>query len=171
MQKNSGFLENLGGCLETLALTAVFFLVGAGLSWWGWTIVRNARASADWPTTEGRITAAEIDHSTDSEGDDSYTPRVTYTYNVSGRSYENYTIKFGETSYSSERTANEILARYPVGQAVTVHFDPADPDRAVLEAGVSGGSYIVLSVGLIFVGVSLLPPPIYLVRYLLQARR
>ncbi|HUF38024.1 MAG TPA: DUF3592 domain-containing protein [Anaerolineales bacterium] len=138
------------------------------ISPWGWTIVRNARASADWPTVEGRITASEVEHSSDAEGGDSYTPHVTYTYQVNGRSYENFTIKFGETSYGSERTALEILARYPVGQAVRVHYDPTNPDRAVLEAGVSGGSYIVLSVGLIFVAVSLIPPPFFLVRYLLR---
>jgi len=170
MQKSGGFLDNLGGCLETLAVSVVFFLIGAGLSWWGWTIVSNARASATWPTAEGRVTSSEIEHSTDSEGDDDYTPRVSYTYQVNGLSYENFTIKFGETTYSSERTALEILARYPIGAAVTVHYDPSNPDRAVLEAGVSGGSYIVLSVGLIFVVVSLLPPPFFLVRYLLRAR-
>jgi hypothetical protein len=140
------------------------------MSWWGWTIVRNARASAEWPTAEGRISSSEIEHSTDSEGDDDYTPRVSYTYQVNGLSYENFTIKFGETTYSSERTALEILARYPVGQAVSVHYDPTNPDRAVLEAGVTGGSYIVLSIGVIFVFVSMLPPLFFLGRYLFRGR-
>jgi hypothetical protein len=170
MQKEGGFLDNLGGCLETLAISFVFFLIGAGLSWWGWTIVRNARASAEWPVVQGQITESELEVSRDDEGDDQYTPRVAYSYSVNGLSYQNFTIKFGETTYSSERTALEILGRYPVGQAVNVHYDPADPDRAVLEAGVTGGSYIVLSVGLIFVLVSILPPPIFLLRYLLRAR-
>ncbi len=170
MQKKGDLLDNLGSCLETLGLTAVFFLIGAGLSWWGWTIVRNARASADWPTAQGQITASEIEHSTDSDGDDVYTPHVSYTYQANGLSYENFTIKFGETSYGDESTALEVLSRYPVGQAVTVHYDPADPDRAVLEAGVSGGSYIVISIGLIFVVVSFLPPAIYVIRFLFGAK-
>jgi hypothetical protein len=170
MQKSGGFLDNLGSCLEVLGISAVFFLIGAGLSWWGWTIVRNARASAAWPTTQGQITASEIEHSRDSEGDDSYTPRVTYTYQVNGLSYESYMIKYGETSYGNEGTALEILSRYPVGQAVNVYYDPTNPDRAVLEPGVSGGSYILLGIGVLFVGVSLVPAPVYLIRYLLRGR-
>lgn len=168
MQKREGFLDNLGGCLEVLGISAVFFLVGAGLTWWGWTIVRNARASASWPTVQGMITETDLEFSTDEDGD-TWTPRVAYTYLVNGISYENFTIKFGETSYGSESTAREVLVRYPVGQAVTVYYDPADPDRAVLEPGVSGGSYIVISIGLIFLVVSFLPPVVYGVRFLMRA--
>lgn len=166
-QKSKGLLENLDGCLETLGITAVFFCIGLGLSWWGWTIVRNARASAGWPVVQGVITESEIEFSTDEDGD-TWTPRVAYTYMVNGLSYENYTIKFGETSYGSERTALEVQARYPIGQTVDVYYDPADPDRAVLEPGISGGSYIVLVTGLIFVVVSFLPPIFGVARYVFR---
>jgi hypothetical protein len=154
MKKSTDVLDNLGSCLEVLAGVFVFFLIGAALTWWGWTILRDARASADWPAAPGVITDSSLEFNQDEDGD-SYTPHVAYTYQVNGVSYESYTIKFGENTYSSERTAQEIIGQYPVGQEVTVFYDPTDPDSAILEPGVSGGSYIVLSVGLLFLAISL----------------
>lgn len=161
MQADSGqrnVLSLVGGCqscLGVVAITAVFLLVGGGLSWWGWTILQDARASAAWPTVAGQVTSSDVRHSTDSEGGDSYSPEVTYAYEVDNRSYENSTIKFGENSYNSRREAERITGRYPVGQPVNVAYDPNDPGRSVLEPGVSGGSYIVLSIGVVFVVISL----------------
>jgi hypothetical protein len=147
------------GCLGGLLASFLFILIGGGLTWWGWTIVQTARASAGWPSVEGRILRSEVTRSTDGDGDDSYSPEVTYRYVVDGQSYESYTIKFGENAYGNRNTAEAIAARYPDGSRVTVYYDPADPERAVLEPGVSAGSYIVFSIGAIFLVVGLVIPP------------
>lgn len=170
MNKANNFLDNLGSCLEVLAASALFFLIGAALSWWGWSILQKARVSAEWPSVSGQITESNLEFDRGGEDGDTYTPRVSYSYTVNSVSYESYAIKFGENTYSSEREAQEILARYPAGQVVQVYYDPSDPDSAILEPGVSGGSYIVLSVGLLFVVLSLLPPPFYLARSLWSRR-
>lgn len=170
MQKQNSFFDNVTSCLSSLALVFIFLVVGAGLCWWGWTILQNARASAAWPSVEGRITSADLDHSTDAEGGDSYSPEVVYAYVVDDLSYENEEIKFGENSYGSEREAQAILNRYPVGQVVVVFYDPAQPEKAVLEPGVSGGSYIVLGIGAVFVFVALLLPLFMGVRFFLGRR-
>jgi len=156
LQKQNTLFGQIGGCLQTALFSLIFILVGVGLSWWGWTILQNARSSASWPSVQGQITDALLDYSTDADGGDSYSPQVTYTYAVNGRSYESQTIKFGENSYGSKRQAQAILDRYPNGQRIAVFYDPTQPDRAVLEPGVSGGSYIVLAIGVLFVGLSLL---------------
>lgn len=150
------YLASCQSCLGTLALMAVFLAVGAGLSIWGWYILQNARASANWPMAEGVITESEVTHSEDSEGGDSYRPEVAYQYTVGNRQHESYTIKFGENSYSSRGRAEDIAATYAVGRQVTVYYDPEQPGRSVLEPGVTGGSYIVLGVGLFFVVLTLI---------------
>jgi len=152
--------SNLAGCLTALLTGGIFCLVGAGLALWGWSILQNARASASWPTAEGRVTSSQVDHSTDAEGGDSYQPEVTYQYMVDSLSYENSTIKFGENSYGNRRTAEEIAARYPVGRSVAVYYDPGQPGRSVLEPGVSAGSYIVLGIGVLFVVISMIITPL-----------
>jgi hypothetical protein len=157
MEKTTG---KRTGCLSSIFSMGIFLLVGVGLSFWGWTILQNARASAAWPTAEGTITSSEVTRSTDAEGADSYSPEVTYTYSVNNAGYSNDTIKFGENSYSSRRKAQEIVDNYPAGKNVTVYYDPERPDRSVLEPGVSAGSYIVLGIGVFFILITLVTIPI-----------
>lgn len=170
LQKQNNLFGQIGGCLQTALFSLIFILVGAGLSWWGWTILQNARSSASWPSVQGQITSSLVDYSTDAEGGDSYSPQVAYAYAVNGRSYEGQTIKFGENSYSSKRKAQAILDRYPNGQRIAVFYDPTQPDKAVLEPGVSGGSYIVLGIGLLFVFISLLVVVFAAVRAVIPSR-
>jgi hypothetical protein len=148
------------GCLSSIFSMGLFLLIGLGLSFWGWTILQNARASASWPIAEGRVTNSEVNHTTDAEGGDSYSPEITYTYAVNDTNHNNSTIKFGENSYSSRKKAEEILSNYPVGKNVTVYYDPEKPDRSVLEPGVSAGSFIVLGIGVFFILITLAILPI-----------
>lgn len=160
MQENIKKPSNwLGSCFTALFTGGIFLLIGAGLTYWGWNILQTAKASASWPTVEGVVTSSEVSHSTDSDGGDSYSPEVTYRYQVGDVFYENNTIKFGENAYSSRRKAENIAATYPAGRDVTVYYDPDQPDRSVLEPGGSGGSYIVLGIGLLFVVISLVVAP------------
>lgn len=156
------YLASCQSCLGTLALMAVFLAIGAGLSIWGWSILQNARASTNWPTAEGVITESEVTHHRDSEDGDSYQPEVAYQYTVGNQRHESYMIKFGENSYSSRGRAEDIAATYAVGRQVAVYYDPEQPGRSVLEPGVTGGSYIVLGIGLLFVILTLIIGPLSL---------
>lgn len=146
----------LGGCLSSIFSMGIFLLIGVGLTFWGWTILQNARASASWPTADGKVTKSEVTRSTDAEGSDSYSPEVTYTYSVNNTGFSNDTIKFGENSYGSRNKANGIAAGYPIGKSVTVYYDPEKPERSVLEPGVSAGSYIVIGIGVFFILLTLI---------------
>lgn len=148
------------GCLGSISSMGIFLLVGLGLSVWGWTILQDARASASWPSAEGRVIGSEVTRSTDADGGDSYSPEVTYSYTVENASYTNDLIKFGENAYGSRNKAEEIAANYPVGRAVTVYYDPEQPDLSALEPGVTAGSFIVLCIGAFFVGISLIIAPL-----------
>jgi hypothetical protein len=134
----------------------VFGAVGIGLMYWGWTIYQDARASADWPNVRGQVLSSDVRVSSDSEGGDSYVPQVEYSYLVNDVEYRDDTIKFGENSYGRRRTAEEIANRYPVGQSVSVYYNPAEPDEAVLEPGVTAGSYLVLGMGAFFLLIDMI---------------
>jgi len=147
------------GCISSILSMGVFLLIGMGLSYWGWNILQDARASASWPTIDGKVVKSEVTHSIDSDGGDSYSPEITYVYIVNNEQLANKTIKFGENSYSSRKKAEGIAASYPVGKNVTVYYDPQQPDKSVLEPGVSGGSYIVLGIGVLFILITLIAIP------------
>jgi hypothetical protein len=88
---------------------------------------------------------------------------VTYEYSVKNLQYENETIKFGENSYGDRQPAADIVARYPVGKQVSVSYDPAAPDKSVLEPGITSGSYIVIGMGVLFLVISLMMVPVALI--------
>lgn len=140
--------------------TGLILLAGIGLTVWGWTTLQNARASTAWPTTEGVVIASEITQSTDDEGRESYLPRVSYTYTANDINRTNNTIKFSDTSYNDLRKAQEVTGNYSVGKNIVVYYDPESPENAVLEPGVSSGSYIVLSFGILLVLISLANGPL-----------
>jgi Protein of unknown function (DUF3592) len=91
--------------------------------------IRRARR---WPSTEGRVIASRVEARRSRPGGDlSNQPFVQYEYVVGGRTYRGARVDVGERTPGSELEA--VLARYPVGAAVTVFYDPADPSKALLE--------------------------------------
>ncbi|HEX9558578.1 MAG TPA: DUF3592 domain-containing protein [Reyranella sp.] len=104
---------------------------------------RTATAAARWPTTPGTILSsiAESHRTLVPRGRGQtivvWSPVVEYSYGVDGRNYHSSRLAFGGDVASSRAFADEIVARYPVGHEVTVHFDPANPSFAVLEPRVA----------------------------------
>jgi Protein of unknown function (DUF3592) len=121
--------------------------------------LRKAKQNTTWPTTEGKILGSKVvgheETRTDDDGDEStstvYRPDIRYSYRVNGADYAADTWK-GRMRYSSgsPKYAERAVARYPVGQTVTVHYDPADPGMGVLELGNHDGAGVALAVGIVF---------------------
>ncbi len=148
-------------------LTIVFGLAGVVLTIIGAVIVMKAKASANWPSTEGKIVISEvkeevqtIKHSPSRTGSDRsrlrtrtatnimYVPHVVYEYAVDETKYTSNRVKFGQLSSSDYNDAAAVVARYPIGDIVAVQYDPAEPTEAVLEAGAGGSSFFVLIFGI-----------------------
>ncbi len=78
---------------------------------------------------------------------------VKYEYQLMGQSYESDTLGFGNPA-GGRKKANAKVAEYPVGSTVTVHYDPADPSKGVLETKAYGFvTYLLIAAFLIVVGV------------------
>jgi len=129
---------------------AIFFLVGLGLLGKGLFDLRKARQALQWPTTQGVITRSEIKIHADSEGT-SYTPVIEYAYTVQGRDYCSNSLWAGPRLSASQNFAAKITARYPLGQTVTVTYNPAQPASAVLEPGISKFAFIYVGGGGFFI--------------------
>ena len=56
------------------------------------------------------------------------------------------------------KTNRVWLARYPVERSVTVYFDPANPQRSVLERQQSAGWLALAAGGAMSIAVGLLAP-------------
>ena len=103
-----------------------------------------AYASVGWAAVSGRIIKSRMVKSRGSNGETAWQPEVQYQYEVAGKSFSGariaYHLSGGTTAGASAMTLNE----YPVGQTVTVYYDPAAPARAALENGAGPNNWIFL---------------------------
>jgi len=112
---------------------------------------RKAQAAAEtWQSAPGVILSSHVSrqtrHNTKGGTRVTYRPEVTYQYQIMGTPYTGSSIGFGSGSYG-ESKANKMIAPYAQGAKVTVHYDPSDPSKAVLETrSYSGGSYLLLGI-------------------------
>ena len=97
----------------------------------------NARRARGWPSTTGRVVDSRIetDESSSDGGKSKQTVKVRYAYSVEGREFESERVTFFGINmrHTYTKTANEQRARFPKDGKVTVHYDPANPAKAVLD--------------------------------------
>lgn len=117
--------------------------------------LRRGKQSESWPFTEGEVVSSHVKSRHDSDGDISYSAAVRYEYVVDNTTYVSRTISFGRKLYFGRSSAEEVVATYPVGEKVTVYYDPDNPKIATLEPGISVGSFIVLGLSAVFLIVGL----------------
>ena len=109
-------------------LQLIFLIIFPFAVYKAWKNVQLAKLSTGWPTTTGKVTAAETVKVTFRRQ-----PRVTYSYSVNGTPFTSQRISFAG-GYRPKDT-DAILARYPVGQEVSVSYAPENPAEATLETG------------------------------------
>jgi hypothetical protein len=120
---------------------------------------RKAKKAAEtWLTTYGVVldSSVTVHRSRSSKGNTtvSYKPQVNYEYLVKDQKYSTDRIGFGSSAYSIRGKADKVIANYLQGTKVIVHYDPADPSKAVLETKAMGGvNFIILGVILLAMGL------------------
>ncbi len=120
---------------------------------------QHAQESQRWLTTDGLITLREaaVSQTSDTSGNASasYYPRVEYEYTVMGTQYHGTRIAFGAVkNYPQQADVQAVLARYPEGATVAVHYNPNQPEDAVLEQSAPAAN-LALVIGVIFLVVAL----------------
>ena len=110
--------------LVLAALCAAFGLLGllAAVDTVG--EVRNGLAARGWPTVEGEVILSRR-HAGRTRLKD-----FEYGYSVAGQDYTSSRAAFLRVPY-----VDPLHETYPSGRRVTVHYDPEDPSRAVIETG------------------------------------
>jgi hypothetical protein len=109
-------------------LTLLFLIVFPFAIYKAWKNVQMAKASVNWPTTTGRITASDVKKVMFRRQ-----PQITYTYSVNGAPFTSQRVSFAGGYKPKE--VDPVLARYPIGAEVTVPHDPQNPAEATLETG------------------------------------
>lgn len=150
--------SELGGFLAAgvLAITAVIAGVAGHKAWQ----VHQAR---DWLVVPGRVVSSrkvvrKVARMRDEDDakDKGYEMRnfaeVRFEFEHNGRKLRGERVSLGEDPGNFE--VDERLALYPVGREVTVYFDPARPEGAVLERDAPAGMFRIVA-GLVVGGLVL----------------
>ncbi len=138
------FLLIMGGCALVFG---VLYIVLTILS-------RRRRDSIwNWPTVEGQVAESALSPREPRDGEKrprTYTPVVTYIYTVEGQPYTSQrrtTAPYPQRTFTELTKAAAVLAAYPAGGAVTVHYNPRAPQFAVLELARPAGYHAELWFG------------------------
>jgi hypothetical protein len=112
----------------------------------------RAKKSAQWPTTSGEITYSRVRY-VRGRRFDGYLGDVQYRYRVGDAEHLSSRVSFARGHLAAAEAWQRALAPYPVGQKVTVYYDPQNPASAVLEPGLAGEMAILYKMDLFFIGV------------------
>jgi len=140
------------GTIVVLILGTVFSIAGgvAGFGF-GKPILDKAKASNEWPSTDGKVIESELERHRGNEGETMYKALVVYEYSLDGGEFESDRVWFGGGYSTSDRSEMQaVVKEYPVGKNVTVYYSPDDPGEAVLKPGAYFSSYLLFGGGLIF---------------------
>lgn len=143
---------------------SLFGLLFSGVGLWFFGVaVRNiflGFISRKWHPTVGTIISSKVriepglEASSSNEivsgGSYRYSADVVYEYTANNAKRSASKVLFGETSSKNLQSIQAIVHRYPAGSMITVSYDPARPDRAVLEPGVKPGNLTTMIVAGIF---------------------
>jgi hypothetical protein len=144
------------GSLGIFAALGVF-LVGVG--------VRNiwrAISSVGWPTTPAVVVNSGHDVTRSSDGSSAVAAKIIAKYTVGAREYTTENIRFGELFGSGDSSVAKLQQfRYPEGSAISVSYNSADPELAVIETGWSVGSLWAPGAGVALILVSLMFVSLY----------
>jgi len=119
---------------------------------WGWHLLRKARRSADWPVAPATIRESRV-----VQQGNARSPRVRFDYVAATRPQVGDRLWVGPRSIAVTGSwADRVAGRYPVGAAVRVAVDPADPGYAVLEPGLRLVHWLPFGVGVVVLAGSVI---------------
>jgi hypothetical protein len=125
----------------------VFLVIGLVLFAGAAALFARGRAAAGWASAAGRITTSRLEQDVSiQQGGRSrtYRVRLAYEYEVDGRRFTGSRREFGESLFgwmSSRDRARALLDLFPEGRDVTVHYDPAHPERCTLSREVDASRF------------------------------
>jgi hypothetical protein len=112
------------------------FLYGLFLLGQGCYSLYYGRQAQSWPTTEGRLSECRLQKFTSRRGTSStWEVEVHYTYQVAGRTFEGSRVAFAYRRTVGHEAHQAIYDKLQSPSTVKVRYDPANPNRSALLAG------------------------------------
>lgn len=131
-------------------ISLALLLCAAGLYLWRRRRHRKALSKVAYPSLAGHVVHTTVREDVDESENDggvnsrtvTYHPVIRYTYSVDGKAYENDTYSVLEDGhFSNWESAQEFVAKFPVGKEVTVYYNPKSPKDSYLDKSMDAKGY------------------------------
>ena len=120
----------------------------------------EALRSQGWPSVAGTIQTSEAHYSASQSGGGGLRDRsassetsvaaVRYSYAVRGRAFSGDRIRVSRVASGNSSYARADVETYGAGRSVRVYYDPAHPQRSLLEPGIHPSNSLLPLLGLVF---------------------
>lgn len=132
-------------------LLGISYCFSLGVTIWMAFTIPFGLISTQWPSVEARF--VEVRWKGPQQTGGGYVAEARYTYVIDGERYERDRVDYGYAP-SSDRVRQALESRV-AGDTVRVYYDPDRPTRAVLVPGVGWASWMLLGIGVLFLGFAL----------------
>ena len=147
---NSG----VGGCVLIL-FCSVFFLMGSGFLFFIFiNPVLKMQKAKTWQEAPCTIVSSKVQSRRNSDGDNTYSIEIKYSYEVNGVKYTSDRYGFLDMSSSGKLSKQKVVSAYKSGSQKKCYVNPKDPHDAVLNKGMQKGMWFGL-LPLLFVVIGL----------------
>ena len=137
---------------------AVFAAFGIGFGYFaGWPALRDTVDARSWVAVPCEIVSSGVKTTTDSDGSN-YSVDVKFRYEYAGQRYSSDRYQITRMSQSGAGAYDRISRKaqaLPAGLSTTCFLDPARPDRAVIDRGLTLGTLLFVGLPALFALVGL----------------
>lgn len=151
LMRRSGFVASWPDYLKYPAV--IILLPGIWLSSYALGNIQTGWQMKTWPATTATVIKSEV------AGSRAFHPEITYRYTISGQIFESTTdlhISGFGGKRSRRDTAAKIIADFPPGTSVTIHYNSENPGESFLRSGPFWSDYMQLSLGLTLTSIGLI---------------
>ncbi|PQO31098.1 hypothetical protein C5Y96_12125 [Blastopirellula marina] len=135
-----------------------FNLIGLLIVGYGLRDLYRAWQTCSWEKTAGRLIEACIDEKTRTNNKSHrsvFEVKTTYTYDVCGRPFEGTSIAPSYIPTSEQNDHEKLLNTLKSLPSLNVYYDPLRPEKCTLVPGVDGGTFALLTIGIMWLAVTL----------------
>lgn len=137
--------------LFPLLFLLVFVAFGVVFLGYGLQQIIKGHQSTQWPTVDGQILESHLRTHTNKQKE-SWSCEVRYAYEVEGVSYEGDCITFGYTGTNRKELHAALDQKLSKAKGAQVHYNPADPSKSCLVAGIRRPAYLPVVFGTAWLG-------------------
>jgi hypothetical protein len=107
--------------------------------------IRNAEASANWPSVEGKVTRAEVLEFSRGQ-EPRYRASVSYQYRVNGMTFVGSRLQPIDRESDKPWPIVEALGGISAGKHVRVYYEPNHPAESLLKPGTITQDYFLVAI-------------------------